>query len=56
MKISRQELIDERHRIYLELMAGMKDGTDMSTVEYVKKNERYHYLDEKIRKLGGSEG
>ena len=48
--MTRQEMIDERHDIYLKLMAGMKDATDMSTAKYVKLNERYHWLDEKIRK------
>ena len=50
MKPTRQEMIDERHRIYLELTKAMTDATDMSTAKYAKLNDRYHWLDEKIRK------
>ncbi len=46
-----EEMIAERHEIYKKLMAGMGNGTDMSTTEYVKLNERYHWLQERIQKL-----
>ena len=49
-KLTKQELIDERHEIYLKLIKGMGDGIDMSTAEYAKLNDRYHWLDNKIRR------
>jgi hypothetical protein len=50
MKLTRQQMIDERHEIYLKLMKGMADATDMSTAKYAHLNDRYQWLNEKIRK------
>ena len=43
-------MIDERHEIYLKIIKAMGDGTDMSMAKYAKLNDRYHWLNEKIRK------
>ena len=52
MKISLQEMIDERHEIYLKLMAithkSGKGKDDMK--EYGKLQDQYEKLDIKIRR------
>jgi hypothetical protein len=50
-RMTLQEMIDERHRITEILTKAMGDGTDMSMTKYAKLNERYHWLDAKIRKM-----
>jgi len=59
-KLTKQEQlkqwIDERHKIYLKLMKGMGDGIDMSTTEYAKLNDRYHWLNDKIIKAQKKKG
>ena len=50
MKKSRQEMIDERHKIYLKLMEGMVEGREAKD----KLIDRYHWLQNKIKKINNS--
>ncbi len=52
MKITLQEMIDERHRISEILTKAMSDGADMSMRKYADLNDKYHRLNEKIIKRG----
>ena len=54
MKMSLQEMIDERHKIYLKLMAiTHKSGEGKDDMkEYGKLQDQYEKLDIKIRKKG----
>ena len=50
MRLTLEQMIAERHEIAEKLKAAMGNGTDMSMAKYSKLNERYHWLQEKIRK------
>ncbi|KKN78870.1 hypothetical protein LCGC14_0346420 [marine sediment metagenome] len=54
-RMTLQQMIDERHRIAETLTEAMSDGTDMSMTKYAKLNERYHWLDERIRRKHGKD-
>ena len=49
-RLTLQQMIDERHQIAETLKKAMVDGTDMSMKKYARLNEKYHWLDERIRK------
>lgn len=52
-RMTLQQMIDERQEIADTLTKAMSDGTDMSMTKYAELNERYHRLDEKIRRKHG---
>ncbi len=52
MKQTRQEMIEEREKIAEILTKAMGKGVDMSTGKYPKLEDKYHWLNEKIRKKG----
>ncbi len=50
-RLTLQQMIDERHRIADELRQAMSEA-DMDMKAFAALNDKYHWLDDKIRKKG----